>query len=47
MKITTLIENNSCTTDSNLTGEWGLSLHIEFADHSILFDTGSSGAFAD
>jgi len=47
MKITTLIENRASETNPDLAAEWGLSLHIEFDSHSILFDTGSSGAFAD
>ena len=47
MKITTLIENRESTTKPGLTSEWGLSLHIEFNNHSILFDTGASGAFVD
>lgn len=47
MKITTLIENGCCAGASDLVSEWGLSLHIDFDGHSILFDTGESGAFAD
>jgi 7,8-dihydropterin-6-yl-methyl-4-(beta-D-ribofuranosyl)aminobenzene 5'-phosphate synthase len=47
MKITTLIENRGCITEPALTSEWGLSLCIEFNNHSILFDTGASGAFVD
>ena len=47
MKITTLIENRSGNTEPSLVSEWGLSLHIAFNDHSILFDTGASGSFAD
>ena len=47
MKITTLIENRKNETDSGLECEWGLSLHIAHNGHSILFDTGTSGAFAD
>jgi 7,8-dihydropterin-6-yl-methyl-4-(beta-D-ribofuranosyl)aminobenzene 5'-phosphate synthase len=47
MKITTLIENRKNETDVGLEFEWGLSLHIAHNGHSILFDTGSSGAFAD
>jgi len=42
-----LIENRGTTAKPALTAEWGLSLHIEFNNHSILFDTGTSGAFAD
>jgi 7,8-dihydropterin-6-yl-methyl-4-(beta-D-ribofuranosyl)aminobenzene 5'-phosphate synthase len=47
MKVTTLIENRPSSTDPHLVGEWGLSLHITFNGHHILFDTGKSGAFAD
>ncbi|MDQ1331064.1 MAG: Lactamase protein [Thermodesulfobacteriota bacterium] len=46
VRITTLIENRPGKTDSNLAAEWGLSLHIVFNGHEILFDTGLSGAFA-
>jgi len=46
VKITTLIENRPGKTDSNLIAEWGLSIHIAFNGHEILFDTGASGAFA-
>jgi 7,8-dihydropterin-6-yl-methyl-4-(beta-D-ribofuranosyl)aminobenzene 5'-phosphate synthase len=47
MKITTLIENRESITEPDLSSEWGLSLCIEFNNHSILFDTGASGAFVD
>lgn len=47
MKITTLIENKPSVTGSSLVAEWGLSLHIAFNGHNILFDTGASGAFAN
>lgn len=46
MKVTTLIENRPASNDKRLAAEWGLSLHISFKNHNILFDTGSSGAFA-
>jgi 7,8-dihydropterin-6-yl-methyl-4-(beta-D-ribofuranosyl)aminobenzene 5'-phosphate synthase len=46
MRVTTLIENTPSKSDSQLAAEWGLSLHIAFKDHGILFDMGSSGAFA-
>ncbi len=45
MRVTTLIENRPSETDSHLVAEWGLSLHITFIGHNILFDTGSSGSF--
>ncbi len=46
MKVTTLIENRPSTTDAHLVAEWGLSLHINFDGQNILFDTGTTGAFA-
>lgn len=45
MKITVLIENRQSETDSRLAAEWGLSLHIAFNNHNILFDTGATGSF--
>ena len=45
MKITTLIENT--TISPELTAEHGLSLFVEAAGHTFLFDAGQSGAFAD
>lgn len=45
MKLTTLIENTTCSPE--LTAEHGLSLFVEAAGHTFLFDTGASGAFAD
>jgi len=45
MRVTTLIENRPSKTDSHLVAEWGLSLHITFSSHDILFDTGNSGSF--
>lgn len=47
MKITTLIENRPNKTEPRLAAEWGLSLHIVFNGHEILFDTGASGAFSE
>ena len=47
MKITTLIENRPHENNPDLKAEWGLSLHIEFNGRNILFDTGSSGSFAE
>lgn len=44
MEITVLIENIG---PDGLAKEHGLALHIQFRGHSILLDTGSSGAFAD
>jgi 7,8-dihydropterin-6-yl-methyl-4-(beta-D-ribofuranosyl)aminobenzene 5'-phosphate synthase len=46
MKVTTLIENRPNNKDRRLWSEWGLSLHIAFKGHSILFDTGMSDKFA-
>lgn len=45
MKISVLMENNS--EKPELTAEHGLSLLIETKRHTILFDTGQTGAFAD
>lgn len=45
MKVTTLIENTTCRAD--LPAEHGLSLYIETDCHTILFDAGQTGAFAD
>ena len=45
MKITTLIENTALSPI--LTAEHGLSLFVEAAGHTFLFDAGQSGAFAD
>lgn len=45
MKITVLAENTACRED--LICEHGLSLYIETENSRILFDMGSSGAFAD
>lgn len=45
MKITTLIENTTLQPD--LAAEHGLSLLIETSTHTILFDSGQTGAFAD
>jgi len=47
MKITTLIENENSPGRENLKTEAGLSLFVETNNLKILFDTGSSGAFAD
>lgn len=44
MEITVLIENLG---PEHLVREHGLAVHIRFRGHSILLDTGSSGAFAD
>lgn len=47
MKVTTLIENTKPSSMGQLVAEHGLSMHIEHAGKSILFDSGESGAFAD
>jgi 7,8-dihydropterin-6-yl-methyl-4-(beta-D-ribofuranosyl)aminobenzene 5'-phosphate synthase len=46
VRVTTLIENKASGADDCLKSEWGLSLHITFNGHEILFDTGASGLFA-
>lgn len=45
MKLVTLIENTACR--EGLAWEHGLSLYIEACGHTILFDAGQSGAFAE
>lgn len=45
MKITTLIENTARSPE--LTAEHGLSLFVETAHHTFLFDAGQTGAFAE
>ena len=45
MKLTTLMENTACVP--GLTAEHGLSLFVEAAGRTFLFDAGQSGAFAD
>ena len=45
MKITTLLENTTCR--SGVGCEHGLSQLIETREHTILFDTGASGLFAE
>ncbi len=45
MKLTVLMENTTC--NDALCAEHGLSLYIETGDHTILFDTGKTAAFAD
>ena len=45
MKVSVLIENT--TSRDDLAAEHGLSLLIETAGKTILFDTGQTGAFAD
>ena len=47
MKITALIENDRVEDRDDLCPEFGLSLHVEVNGSKILFDMGSSAAFAD
>ena len=47
MEIIALIENDASPEHSDLKTEAGLSLLIKTGNLNILFDTGSSGAFAD
>ena len=42
MRATVLVDN---TEGCGLSGEWGLSIHIEHAGHTILLDTGASPLF--
>jgi 7,8-dihydropterin-6-yl-methyl-4-(beta-D-ribofuranosyl)aminobenzene 5'-phosphate synthase len=46
MKVTSLIENQNSAERPELQAEFGLSLHVEHNGTRILFDTGTSGAFA-
>ena len=46
MKITALIENDKVGDREDLCPEFGLSLHVEVNGSKILFDMGSSAAFA-
>ena len=45
MKFTCLLENTTC--DARLTAEHGLSVLAETPHHTLLFDTGATGVFAD
>ena len=45
MKVTVLVENTRLEDRSDLHAEHGLSLHVEYQDQQILFDTGASDAF--
>jgi len=47
MRITTLIENDGLADRDDLVAEFGLSLHVDTGESQVLFDTGTSGAFAD
>jgi 7,8-dihydropterin-6-yl-methyl-4-(beta-D-ribofuranosyl)aminobenzene 5'-phosphate synthase len=48
MRMTVLIENDAAADRTDLVAEFGLSLYFEAGGGTrILFDTGSSGAFAD
>ena len=44
MKATVLIDN---IAEENLTGEWGLSILIEYEGKKYLLDAGTTGAFAE
>ena len=46
MQVTALIENNRVEGRDDLCPEFGLSLHVEVNGSKILFDMGSSAAFA-
>lgn len=45
MKITVLIDHEA--SSDTVGTEWGASIHISWREHSILFDMGTSGLFAD
>lgn len=42
LKVTILVEN-TVGVPLGLLSEWGLSMHLDFGDESILFDTGEQG----
>lgn len=46
MRITSLVENNRLPDRPDLLAEHGVSLHVQHAGTSLLFDTGASEAFA-
>ncbi|TDB39645.1 MAG: MBL fold metallo-hydrolase [Actinobacteria bacterium] len=45
MKITVLVDHEA--SSDGIGTEWGASIHIGWREHSILFDMGTSGLFAD
>ncbi|KAF0206856.1 MAG: beta-lactamase domain-containing [Actinobacteria bacterium] len=45
MKITVLVDHEA--SSDSVDTEWGASIHIRWRAHSILFDMGTSGLFAD
>jgi len=47
MRITALVDNERLAARRDLVKEWGVSLHVSHARGSLLFDTGSTGAFVD
>ncbi len=47
MRVTTLVENEVVDGRDDLTAEFGLSMLVETGSTTILFDTGSTGVFAD
>ena len=47
MQVSILVENSGSEEHKDLSPEFGLSLHVENDGQSILFDTGTSGVFAD
>jgi 7,8-dihydropterin-6-yl-methyl-4-(beta-D-ribofuranosyl)aminobenzene 5'-phosphate synthase len=47
MRVTSLIENSRLETADDLTAEFGLSMLVEHGGTTVLFDMGSSAAFAD
>jgi metal-dependent hydrolase (beta-lactamase superfamily II) len=47
MEVTSLIDHLKTTTGTGITTEWGLSLHLQCSDFSMLFDMGPSGHFMD
>jgi 7,8-dihydropterin-6-yl-methyl-4-(beta-D-ribofuranosyl)aminobenzene 5'-phosphate synthase len=47
MRVTSLVDNDRVETSGELTPEFGLSMLVEHGESTVLFDMGSTSAFAD
>jgi 7,8-dihydropterin-6-yl-methyl-4-(beta-D-ribofuranosyl)aminobenzene 5'-phosphate synthase len=47
MRVSVLVENSVLEDEHDVRAEFGLSLHVAHQGHQLLFDTGTSGVFAD